>query len=178
MTEGRPVTRSHYELVADQRSGLRVGEHIRIHRHDYEVVGVTNGMRSPSGDPILFLPLKDAQEIQFLKDNDALFRDRRQLAASPVLNPPGNPRLLPTVEQSLFSNHRVNTVLIQLAPGTDARQVANHIRRWLRLTAYTRDQMEEILIGQLIAMASKQIGMFLVILTVVSAAIVALTIYS
>ncbi len=178
LTEGRPVTRSHYELVADQRSGLRVGEHIRIHRHDYEVVGVTNGMRSPSGDPILFLPLKDAQEIQFLKDNDTLFRDRRQLAANPVLNPPGSPRLLPTVEQSLFSDHRVNTVLVQLAPGTDARQVANHIRRWLRLTAYTRDQMEEILIGQLIAMASKQIGMFLVILTVVSAAIVALTIYS
>lgn len=178
LLEGRPVTRSHYELVADQRSGLQLGERVRIHRHDYQVVGITRGMRSPSGDPILFLPLKDAQEIQFLKDNDALFRDRRQLAANPVFNPPGNPRLLPALEQTLFSNHRVNAILVQLGVGVDAQQVAEHIRQWLRLTAYTRDQMEEILIGQLIAMASKQIGLFLMILTVVSAAIVALTIYS
>ncbi|HEB82583.1 MAG TPA: ABC transporter permease [Gammaproteobacteria bacterium] len=178
LTAGRPVSRSHYELVADERSGFRVGDRIPIHRHEYEVVGLTRGMRSPSGDPMLFLPLKDAQEIQFLKDNDALFRDRRQLQENPRLNPPGNPALLDAVEESLFSNHRVNAVLVQLLPGTNPWQVADEIEKWLRLTAYPRDEMEEILIGQLIAMASKQIGMFLVILTIVSAAIVALTIYS
>ncbi len=178
LTAGRPVMRSHYELVADERSGFKIGDRIPIHRHDYEVVGLTRGMRSPSGDPMLFLPLKDAQEIQFLKDNDALFRDRAQLKENPRLNPPGNPALLEAVEQSLFSNHRVNTILVQLVPGTNPRRVADDIERWLRLTAYPRDEMEEILIGQLIAMASKQIGLFLVILTIVSAAIVALTIYS
>ena len=178
LTAGRPVSRSHYELVADERSGFRVGDRIPIHRHEYEVVGLTRGMRSPSGDPMLFLPLKDAQEIQFLKDNDALFRDRRQLQENPRLNPPGNPALLDAVEDSLFSNHRVNAVLVPLLPGTNPWQVADEIEKWLRLTAYPRDEMEEILIGQLIAMASKQIGMFLVILTIVSAAIVALTIYS
>jgi putative ABC transport system permease protein len=41
------------------------------------------------------------------------------------------------------------------------------------LQAYTREQMEEILIAKLIATSAKQIGMFLVILTIVSAAIVA-----
>ena len=178
LTAGRPVMRSHYELVADERSGFKIGDRIPIHRHDYEVVGLTSGMRSPSGDPMLFLPLKDAQEIQFLKDNDAVFRDRAQLEENPRLNPPGNPALLNAVEQSLFSNHRVNTVLVQLAPGANPRLVADDIDKWLRLTAYTRDEMEEILIGQLIATASKQIGLFLVILTIVSAAIVALTIYS
>ncbi|VAX13054.1 ABC transporter, permease protein [hydrothermal vent metagenome] len=178
LTAGRPVSRSHYELVADERSGFRVGDRIPIHRHEYEVVGLTRGMRSPSGDPMLFLPLKDAQEIQFLKDNDALFRDRAQLQENPRLNPPGNPALLDTVEQTLFSNNRVNAVLVQLLPGTNPRQVADEIETWLRLTAYPKDEMEEILIGQLIAMASKQIGLFLIILTIVSAAIVALTIYS
>ena len=178
LTAGRPVMRSHYELVADERSGFKVGDRIPIHRHIYEVVGLTRGMRSPSGDPMVFLPLKDAQEIQFLKDNDALFRDRAQLAQNPKLNPPGNPALLAAVEQSLFSNNRVNTILVQLLPGANADEVADDIERWLRLTAYTRDEMEDILIGQLIAMASKQIGLFLVILTIVSAAIVALTIYS
>ncbi len=175
---GRPISRSHYEVVADERSGFHLGDVIPIHRHQYTVVGITSGIRSPSGDPMLFLPLKDAQEIQFLKDNDALFRDRLQLANNPRLNPPGNPGVLSAVEDSLFSNHRVNAVLLKLRAGADKQKIANDIRQWVRLTAYTDSEMEDILIGQLIAMASKQIGMFLVILTVVSAAIVALTIYT
>ena len=67
---------------------------------------------------------------------------------------------------------------MRLQPGYSDREVAATIQDWLRLTAYTRAEMEEILIGQLIATAAKQIGLFLVILTLVSAAIVALTIYS
>ncbi len=175
---GRPILRSHYELVADERSGFALGERIRIKRHDYTVVGLTRGLRSPSGDPMLFLPLKDAQEIQFLKDNDAVYRERRQLAENPRFNPPSNPAVLDAIEAEQFSNHRVNAVLLRLRPGHEARVVAAEIERWLRLTAYTDDEMTEILIGQLIAMASRQIGLFLVILTLVSAAIIALTVYS
>jgi putative ABC transport system permease protein len=57
-------------------------------------------------------------------------------------------------------------------------------RRWHRLSdaghleAYSRTEMEELLIAKLIATAAKQIGMFLAILTVVSAAIVAFIIYT
>ena len=43
---------------------------------------------------------------------------------------------------------------------------------------YTRTQMEGILVGKLIATSARQIGMFLVILAVVSAAIVAFIIYT
>ncbi len=178
LVAGRHISRSHYELVADVRTGFQVGDVIRIHRHEYTVVGLTEGLRSPSGDPMVFLPLKDAQEIQFLKDNDAVFRDKRQLEENPQLNPPSNPNLIQAVEASMFSNDRVNAVLVRLQPGFSDREVADEIRDWLRLTAYTKDEMEEILIGQLIATAAKQIGLFLVILTIVSAAIVALTIYS
>jgi len=69
-------------------------------------------------------------------------------------------------------------VLVQIEPGRDPEQVAEPIRRWKRLTVYTRAQMEQILIGKLIATSSKQIGMFLVILAIVSAAIVAFIIYT
>ncbi|NLA91176.1 MAG: ABC transporter permease, partial [Synergistaceae bacterium] len=53
-----------------------------------------------------------------------------------------------------------------------------HIRRWLRLEVYTREQMEEILLGKLIATSSRQIGMLLAILALVSVAIVAFIIYT
>ena len=59
-----------------------------------------------------------------------------------------------------------------------AEAVAADIRRWQHLEVFTRAQMEEILVAKLIATASRQIGMFLVILTVVSAAIVAFIIYT
>ena len=175
---GRPLTRSHYELIVDKRSGFKIDDVIPIHRHDYKVVGITNGMRSPSGDPMVFLSLKDAQNIQFLKDNDALYRDRKRLSDNPKLNPPGNPGLIDAVEQSFFSNHRVNAILVNVRAGYNSHRVASDIEKWLRVTAYPKNKMEDILIGNLIATASRQIGMFLVILTVVTAAIIALTIYS
>ena len=46
------------------------------------------------------------------------------------------------------------------------------------MTVYTRAQMEGILVGKLIATSAKQIAMFLAILAIVSAAIVAFIIYS
>jgi len=59
---GRPVTRSHYEAIADIKSGFSLGERIRIRRHEYTVVGLTRRMVSSAGDPMVFIPLKDAQE--------------------------------------------------------------------------------------------------------------------
>ena len=76
------------------------------------------------------------------------------------------------------SSNTVNAVLVRLNPGTNPDEVADLVRRWKRLTVYTRTEMEEILVGKLIATSAKQIGMFLVILAAVSAAIVAFIIYS
>ncbi|OZA43718.1 MAG: ABC transporter permease [Hydrogenophilales bacterium 17-61-76] len=141
LVAGQPIARAHYEAVADAKTGFQVGDIVRIRRNDYTVVGLTRRMVSSGGDPMLFIPLKDAQEAQFLKDNDAIVEDRQRLAAN-------------------------------------ARDVADTIARWQRYTAYTRDDMADILVAKLIATAAKQIGLFLVILAVVSAAIVAFIIYT
>ena len=175
---GRHITRSHYEAVADVRTGFRLGDRIRIRRHDYHVVGLTQRMVSSGGDPMVFVPLRDAQEAQFLKDNDAILNDRARTTANPSLNRPGVPGLLEAVLASQSSSHSVNTVLVQVLPGHAAEDVAAPIRRWKHLEAFTRVQMEEILVAKLIATSARQIGMFLVILAVVSAAIVAFIIYT
>jgi putative ABC transport system permease protein len=175
---GRQITRSHYEAIADVATGFHIGERIRIRRNEYTVVGLTRRMVSSSGDPMVFIPLKDAQEAQFLKDNDAILQSRRRNAENPAFNRPGVPGLLDSVIASQSSNPFVNAVLVTLKPGHPAEEVAASIRRWKRVTAYTRPQMEGILIGKLIATSAKQIGMFLVILAVVSATIVAFIIYS
>ena len=135
-------------------------------------------MVSSGGDPMVFIPLKDAQEAQFLKDNDAIVNERARTAANPALNRPGVPGLLNAIEASQSSNHNVNAVLVRVAEGRSAEVVAQDIRRWKHLQVFTREQMEEILVAKLIATSAKQIGMFLVILTIVSAAIVAFIIYT
>jgi putative ABC transport system permease protein len=178
LVAGRHITRSHYEAVVDVRTGFALGDRIRIRRHDYTVVGLTQRMVSSGGDPMVFIPLKDAQEAQFLKDNDAILNDRARTAANPALNRPAVPGLLEAIQASQAANHSVNAVLVQVQPGVPAESVAEPIRRWKHLEAYTRAQMEEILIAKLIATSARQIAMFLVILAVVSAAIVAFIIYT
>ena len=178
LVAGRQITRSHYEAVADIASGLALGERIQIRRNSYTVVGLTRRMVSSGGDPMVFIPLKDAQAAQFLRDNDALWQSRHRTAANPAFNRPGVPGLLDAVIASQSANTSVNAVLVRVRAGHDAQEVADSIHRWQRLTATTRAQMEEILIGKLIATSAKQIGMFLAILAVVSAAIVAFIIYT
>ena len=63
--------------MADIATGFELGERIRIRRNDYTVVGLTRRMVSSGGDPMVFIPLKDAQEAQFLKDNDAIVQRAR-----------------------------------------------------------------------------------------------------
>ena len=175
---GRHITRSHYEAVADMAAGLRLGERIQIRRNTYTVVGLTRRMVSSSGDPMIFIPLKDAREAQFLKDNDTIVAQRRRTAANPAFNRPGVPDLLDAVIASQSANPFVNAILVQLEPGALPDGPADWIRRWNRLQVYTRSQMEDILVGKLIATSARQIAMFLVILSIVSAAIVAFIIYT
>jgi len=175
---GRHLTRSHYEAVADIKTGLSLGDKVEIRLHTYEVVGLTRRMVSSGGDPMVFIPLKDAQEAQFLKDDDAIVNDRVRTAANPAFNRPAVPGLLDAVQNLQTSSRNVNAVLVRVTESWSAVQVAEPIRRWKHLTVFTREDMEDILVDKLIATSAKQIGMFLAILAVVSAAIVAFIIYT
>ena len=175
---GRQLTRNHYEAVVDVKTGFQLGEELMVRRHSYTVVGVTQRMVSSGGDPMVFIPLKDAQEAQFLKDNDSIVNDRARTSANPAFNRPGVPGLLDAVLGLQTSSHNVNAVLVQLQPGWLPDAVAEPLKRWKHVQVFTRTEMEEILVAKLIANSARQIGMFLVILSVVSAAIVAFIIYT
>ncbi len=175
---GRQLTRSNLEAEVDVKTAFNLGESLQVRRHNYTVVGLTQRMVSSGGDPMVFIPLKDAQEAQFLKDNDTVVNDRIRTAANPAFNRPGVPGLLEAVQGLQTSSHNVNAILVQLQPGWQADEVAEQLKRWKHVQVFTREGMEEILVAKLIATSAKQIGMFLVILAIVSAAIVAFIIYT
>ncbi|MCC6942142.1 MAG: ABC transporter permease, partial [Novosphingobium sp.] len=178
LISGRQIVRGHYEAVADVKTGFAIGDRVKVRRNFYTIVGLTSRMVSSGGDPMLFLSLKDAQAAQFQKDSDAIVRQRARTAANPQLNPPGNPAVAQAVNAAQSANTNVNAVLVTIKPDADPDEIADTIRRWQRLTVYTRAEMEEILVEKLIANSAKQIAMFLVILSIVSAAIVAFIIYT
>jgi putative ABC transport system permease protein len=178
LVAGRHITRNHYEAVVDVKTGFQLGDAMQVRRHSYTVVGLTQRMVSSGGDPMVFIPLKDAQQAQFLKDNDTIVSDRNRTLANPAFNRPGVPGLLDAVLGLQTSSHNVNAVLVQLQPGWQGERVAEQLRRWKHVQVFTRNDMEEILVAKLIANSAKQIGMFLAILSVVSAAIVAFIIYT
>jgi putative ABC transport system permease protein len=179
LVAGRQLTRNHYEAVADVKTGFANWvKPCACAATTTQVVGLTQRMVSSGGDPMVFIALKDAQEAQFLKDNDAILNDRLRTAANPAFNRPGVPGLLDAVQGLQTSSHNVNAVLVQLQPEVDRRMPWPSPRRWKHVQVFTRADMEEILVAKLIANSAKQIGMFLVILSVVSAAIVAFIIYT
>lgn len=160
---GRPIIQSKYEAVADANSGFKIGDKLQIRRNEYTVVGLTERMTSTGGDPIVFIRLKDAQEVQFKEDNTSIYNDRKRRN---------------TTENNEFSKYKTNAILVKVAPGWDINQVAANIKKWKHFEAYTYQEMEQILLSKTIEKAANQIGLFLVILEIVSAAIVALLIYT
>ncbi|WP_457605357.1 ABC transporter permease [Nitratifractor sp.] len=160
LVEGRPLKKSHYEIVTSEKLGFHVGDRIRLGRNIYTVVGVTKGAVSSGGDPTIFVSLKDAQELQFLYSNARIHNDRAR-----GLNVQAD-------------NHLVNAVVATLHPGVDPDEVAGNIRRWKHKSVYTAAQQRDILTKNVIETASKQIGMFTVILIAVSVIIIALIIYT
>jgi len=161
MIAGHGITQSHYQIVADISSGLRIGDQLSLgpHSYPYTVVGLTQGMVTSSSDPVAWVTLLDAQAIQF---DVAPSLQRREKAA-------GRPPIV-TAD--------INAVLVRLHPGVSKAAVAQDIERWKHLSAVTEQQEEDYLTVFVISRMQKQLGMFMGILIVISAVIIALIIYT
>ncbi|MGE5547157.1 MAG: ABC transporter permease [Solirubrobacterales bacterium] len=158
LAEGRPISRSHFELVVDARAGIGLGERLRIGADTFTVVGRTSGQVDSAGNPLLYMSLKDAQKLQFELQGAAA---RNQAARGQAANP-----------------NQVNAVLARLHPGTDAAAVARSVERWRHLAALTQDEQEGMLLRSVVDKARKQIGLFTVVLLSVSTVIIALIVHT
>ena len=175
---GRPLTMHRYEMVLDRKAGIPVGARLPLGRLTFTVVGLTEGIVSSSGDSTAYVSLQDAQELQFLKANEAVRNERARLAADLQANPMLNS--VPTA--SLFSivqnTNLANAVLVRLEPWANADEVARRIERWNHYRAMTTAEQENVLAKNVIERARQQIMLFRIILLVVSTVIIALIIYT
>ncbi len=159
IVSGRTIGRSHYELVADRRTGLSLGERVELGRETFTVVGLTDGQVSSGGDPVVYITLKDSQKLQFELAPPA---ERRAIARGAG---PGD-------------TDTINAVVARVSPNSSPERVADAARRWKHLAAMSEAEQESILIQSVVERARKQIGLFTAILLVVSAVIIALILYT
>ncbi|HDL16246.1 MAG TPA: ABC transporter permease [Rhizobiales bacterium] len=155
---GRSIGRSHYELVADRRSGLKLGDRVRLGRNVFNVVGYIENQVNFAGEPAVYITLLDAQKLQFELAPPAA---RVQVARGAV------PEGLDTV----------NAVIARVLPTVSPETVAEAARRWKHLSATSQGEQENILTRSVVDKVRRQIGLFMVLLLVVSAVIIALIIY-
>jgi putative ABC transport system permease protein len=177
LVQGRAIAAPHYEMVADRRLGLALGQRVALGTHEYTVVGITRGAVDSGGNPLVYLALPDAQEVQFQQDNRALAASRAaSLArlADAGYTPEQANRLLPLLAAP---NDTVNAVLVRLAPGADGRAVAQHIRDWLHFNVYTSAEERALMLEGRLARMSAVLGLFRALLVVVSIVIIALIVY-
>ncbi len=157
--EGRGLTHDHYEIVVSKKTGFVLNEKIPLGRDMYTVVGITEKTVSSGGDLLVYVSLKDAQKLQFLYSNARIRADRERGMKG-------------------IDSHMVNAIVATVKEGHTPKEVAAQIERWKHKGVFTNEAQKEILTGNLIKMASKQIGMFTVILLVVSIVIIGMIIYN
>lgn len=156
---GRAIGQSHFELIADRRSGLELADRIRLGRSTFTVIGLTENQVASGGDPVAFVTLSDAQKLQFELAPSAT---RVQLARG----------------TQGVSKDTVNAVVARVSAGANVDIIVGGVRRWRHLSAMTQAEQERILAESLVDRARRQIGMFTSILLLVSAVIIALIIYT
>ncbi|MDD2789994.1 MAG: ABC transporter permease [Sulfurimonas sp.] len=159
LVAGRVLKNEHYEIVVTDKTGFALGEKIKLGRNSYTVVGITHNTVSNGGDPLVYISLKDAQELQFLYSN----KEIQNSMARGVKN---------------SESDMVNAIVARVKNGYDIEEVAYQIRKWQHKSVYSAKDQKEILTKNLIEKSSKQIGLFTAILVIVSTIIIALIIYT
>ncbi|OGT98205.1 MAG: ABC transporter permease [Geobacteraceae bacterium GWC2_48_7] len=179
---GRAIRQKHYEMVVAQAMKMEIGEKIRLGLHDYTVVGITGKIVSSGGDPAAYVTLADAQDIQFKKDNNAIRNDRERIGANLAgiqsISPAQAKFLKQNIAAITESTHTVNTVVARLAPGANLHEVQERISRWNHFRPLSVEDQTRILTKGMIEKARMQLGLFRVILLVISAVIISLIIYT
>jgi len=159
LVEGRLLQKQHYEMVVSKKTNYKLGEYISLGRDKYKVVGITIDTVSNGGDYLIFTSLQDAQILQFTYTNERVRSDdKRGIKGS-------NPYL-------------VNAIIAQVKDGFNPKNVALNIESTTHKKVFTKDEQTALLLEKVIKKSSKQIGMFTVILIIVSVIIIALIIYT
>ena len=179
---GRGIEASHFEVVADIKTGLKIGEIIRMRGFDYTVVGLTKNMVGSNADPVIYASLANAQNIIFNPDPELLRNIRRrtgmQLGGAAAVAP----RLAAPMAQNastLSENiHMINAIVVKVEPGASIEEVAEEIRHWKHLEVYTSARQVNLQLMGSNRLILMQLSLFRLLLLIIAGVIIGLITYT
>lgn len=185
LVAGRPLRQAHYEMIADLSLGLSLGEKLKLGKNIYQVVGLTRGMVGTGGDGLTFFTVSDAMAIQFDTPGEAMRLERASRQARTENQDIGRTQPLqleraagPSSGISELPLPQVSAILVTLQPGADMDRIVTTLPFWPDITVYSKQQQIDLLLSGSVDKARRQLGLFRVLLIVVSAIIIALIIYT
>ncbi|WP_397382856.1 ABC transporter permease [Prosthecobacter sp.] len=185
LVAGRALRQAHYEMIADLSLHLPLGEKVRLGKDVYEVVGHTRGMVGTSGDGLTFFTVSDALAIQSDVPGESVRLERaaRRARLEDIEIGRLQPLLLdraagPSGGIPALSKPQVSAVLVTLQPGTDAAAVRVTLGNWPDISVFSTQEQKDLLLSGMVDKAKRQLGLFRVLLIIISTIIIALIIYT
>jgi putative ABC transport system permease protein len=185
LVAGRPLRQAHFEMIADQSLKLPLGSRVRLGKDLYQVVGLTRGMVGSGGDGLTFFTVGDAMAIQFDQPGEAtrLERAARRARVEGIDLGRLQPLLLDRAAGlakgiPALAPPQVSAVLVTLEPGADVATVRRTLSNWPDITVYSTQEQKDLLLSGMVDKAKRQLGLFRVLLIIISTIIIALIIYT
>jgi putative ABC transport system permease protein len=182
---GRGLGQAHYEIVPDKSSGLSLGDKLTLGKDIFTVIGLTQGMTSPSGDAMVFMTLDDAQAVQFDMSPESI-RIERMTRVNRLFNlelgqiqPQLSERASgPSSGIPALGTSMISAVLVRVKPSYDIEAVAQKIEAWPDVSVYIEQGQKQLLLKGIVERSRRQLGLFRKLLIIVSAIIMALILYT
>ena len=182
---GRALSQAHFEMIADRSLGLALGEQVKFGKDVYQVVGITTGMSGIAGDGLAFFSVSDAMAIQFDQPGEAIRLERAARSArSEADDMERNQPLLLERAAGLAAQipelptPQVSAILVSLQSGANTERVINLLSAWSDITVYTAQQQRDLLLSGTVDKSKRQLGLFSILLIIISTIIIALIIYT
>jgi putative ABC transport system permease protein len=182
---GRWLAVNHFEMIADETLGFRLGEQIPLGKETYTVVGIAANMISSAGDGLAFFTVRDAQAIQFDVAGEGMrlerhARERRGLRSELGTQQPSlvEQAFSPSAELPAIAEPQISAVMVRVAPGARTNDVVSIVSGWGDVTVYTHEEQRELLLRGTVEKVRRQIGLFTLLLTIIAAIIMALILYT
>lgn len=185
LTAGRPLEQGHFEMIADSSLGLGLHSKVELGKDEYTVVGLTRNLSGTGGDGLAFFTVSDSQAIQYDVSGEAVRLERSSRSGRAERMDVGatQPALLDRASGlssgiPILGPLALSAVIASAAPGSDPARIGEIVSGWGDVSVYTRHGERELLLRGIVERSRKQLLLFRIILTIVSAIIMALILYT
>lgn len=155
---GRPLMAGHHEVIADWRTGLAIGDHVRLGRDDYRVVGVSLDQVDITFSPVLFVSIADALDIGSAVPSEAV--------------------LLGRAGSRQPQTYDISAVLLTMSEAADPGFVQAQISRWPDVSVVSQQQQRSWIVDDMLGPLRQQILYFVCLLLGVTGTILGLTMHN